>query len=38
MALYLVQHGRSLPKDIDPVQGLSQAVYVWTKTRRPTRG
>ncbi len=23
MALYLVQHGRSLPKDIDPDQGLS---------------
>jgi phosphohistidine phosphatase len=24
MALYLVQHGKSLPKDIDPQQGLSQ--------------
>lgn len=24
MALYLVQHGKSLPKDIDPEQGLSQ--------------
>ena len=24
MALYLVQHGRSLPKDIDPDQGLSE--------------
>jgi len=23
MALYLVQHGRSLPKDVDPDQGLS---------------
>ncbi|MCK7504562.1 MAG: histidine phosphatase family protein [Desulfobacterales bacterium] len=23
MALYLVQHGRSLPKEIDPDQGLS---------------
>ncbi len=38
MALYLVQHGRSLPRDIDPDQGLSQDGYVWTKTRRPTRG
>lgn len=25
MALYLVQHGQSLPKDIDPDQGLSEA-------------
>jgi phosphohistidine phosphatase len=24
MALYLVQHGKSLPKDIDPEQGLSE--------------
>lgn len=24
MALYLVQHGRSLPKDVDPDQGLSE--------------
>jgi phosphohistidine phosphatase len=24
MALYLVQHGKSLPKDLDPDQGLSQ--------------
>ena len=24
MALYLVQHGKSLPKDIDPKQGLSE--------------
>lgn len=24
MALYLVQHGKSLPKDVDPDQGLSQ--------------
>ncbi len=24
MALYLVQHGKSLPKDIDPDQGLSE--------------
>ena len=23
MALYLVQHGKSLPKDVDPVQGLA---------------
>ena len=23
MALYLVQHGKSLPKDIDPEQGIS---------------
>jgi len=23
MALYLVQHGKSLPKDVDPDQGLS---------------
>ena len=25
MALYLVQHGQSLPKDVDPDQGLSEA-------------
>ena len=25
MALYLVQHGRSLPKEFDPEQGLSPA-------------
>ena len=25
MALYLVQHGKSLPKDVDPDQGLSDA-------------
>jgi phosphohistidine phosphatase len=25
MALYLAQHGRSLPKDVDPEQGLSDA-------------
>ena len=24
MALYLVQHGKSLPKDVDPQQGISQ--------------
>ena len=24
MALYLVQHGKSLPKDIDPDQGISE--------------
>lgn len=24
MALYLIQHGRSLPKDLDPDQGLSE--------------
>ncbi|MBE9544808.1 MAG: histidine phosphatase family protein, partial [Proteobacteria bacterium] len=24
MALYLVQHGQSLPKDVDPDQGLSE--------------
>ena len=24
MALFLVQHGKSLPKDVDPDQGLSQ--------------
>jgi len=24
MALYLVQHGKSLPKDVDPDQGLSE--------------
>jgi phosphohistidine phosphatase len=24
MALYLVQHGKSLPKDQDPDQGLSE--------------
>ena len=24
MSIYLVQHGKSLPKDVDPQQGLSQ--------------
>ena len=24
MALYLVQHGQSLPKEVDPDQGLSE--------------
>jgi len=31
MALYLVQHGKSLPKDIDPDQGLSEEGVTETK-------
>lgn len=31
MALYLVQHGKSLPKDIDPDQGLSDEGIAETK-------
>jgi len=31
MALYLVQHGKSLPKDVDPDQGLSQEGVAETK-------
>lgn len=31
MALYLVQHGKSLPKDVDPDQGLSDEGIVETK-------
>ncbi|MBT8368731.1 MAG: histidine phosphatase family protein, partial [Deltaproteobacteria bacterium] len=31
MALYLVQHGRSLPKDVDPDQGLSDQGLAETK-------
>jgi phosphohistidine phosphatase len=31
MAVYLVQHGRSLPKDIDPDQGLSDEGMAETK-------
>ena len=31
MALYLVQHGRSLPKDIDPDQGLAEEGIAETK-------
>ena len=31
MALYLVQHGKSLPKDIDPDQGLSEEGIAETK-------
>jgi phosphohistidine phosphatase len=31
MALYLVQHGQSLPKDIDPDQGLSDEGIAETK-------
>ena len=31
MALYLVQHGKSLPKDIDPDQGLSEEGISETK-------
>ena len=31
MALYLVQHGKSLPKDIDPDQGLSEEGVAETK-------
>ena len=31
MALYLVQHGRSLPKDVDPDQGLSDEGVAETK-------
>ena len=31
MALYLVQHGKSLPKDVDPDQGLSDQGFAETK-------
>jgi len=31
MALYLVQHGKSLPKDVDPDQGLSEEGVAQTK-------
>jgi phosphohistidine phosphatase len=31
MALYLVQHGKSLPKDVDPEQGLSDEGIAETK-------
>ena len=31
MALYLVQHGKSLPKDVDPDQGLSEEGIAETK-------
>jgi phosphohistidine phosphatase len=31
MALYLVQHGKSLPKDVDPEQGLSEEGIVETQ-------
>ena len=31
MAVYLVQHGKSLPKDIDPDQGLSEEGVAETK-------
>ena len=31
MALYLVQHGQSLPKDVDPDQGLSEEGVAETK-------
>jgi hypothetical protein len=31
MALYLVQHGKSLPKDQDPDQGLSTMVLTFLK-------
>jgi phosphohistidine phosphatase len=31
MALYLVQHGKSLPKDVDPDQGLSDEGIAETK-------
>ena len=31
MALYLVQHGKSLPKDVDPDQGLSEEGVTETK-------
>ncbi len=31
MALYLAQHGRSLPKDVDPAQGLSDEGIAETK-------
>ena len=31
MALYLVQHGRSRPKDVDPDQGLSDEGAAETK-------
>jgi phosphohistidine phosphatase len=32
MALYLVQHGKSLAKEVDPDQGLSEAGIVDTRT------
>jgi phosphohistidine phosphatase len=32
MALYLVQHGRSLPKEMDPEQGLSETGITETQT------
>lgn len=32
MALYLVQHGQSLSKDVDPEQGLSEAGIAETKS------
>ena len=31
MTLYLVQHGQSLPKDVDPAQGLSEEAVVDTE-------
>ena len=31
MALYLVQHGKSLPKDVDPDQGLADEGIAETK-------
>ena len=31
MAIYLVQHGKSLPKDVDPDQGLSEEGIIETK-------
>ena len=32
MALFLVQHGKSLPKDKDPDQGLSKEGFTETET------
>ena len=31
MALFLVQHGKSLPKELDPDQGLSDEGFAETK-------
>jgi len=32
MALYLVQHGKSLPKDKDPQKGLSEEGIIETRS------
>jgi phosphohistidine phosphatase len=38
MALYLVQHGKSLPKDQDPDQGLSQTAEILASALKPQNG